>query len=76
MRGGDADLLTIFNINGEGASLTSSERRGCVLRASVQNLMGGYSSGVQGQIKAPFAGKSARHLRKASLLFEHRERIF
>jgi hypothetical protein len=62
--------LTSFSINGEYTSNSLSERRGCVLRASVENLMVGGPYKHTGQIKAAFAGENARLLLKRHLLFE------
>src|SRR5215212_1180214 len=56
---GSTRHLTSFSINGEHNSNTPSERRGCVLRGSVENLMVRYPSSTRGQIKAPFAGKNS-----------------
>jgi hypothetical protein len=54
---GDTNLITSFSINGEHIPETFSERRGCVLRASVAVLMGSNSQGLRGRIKAHLQGK-------------------
>ena len=63
---GHMSLLTILSIDGEHRPDTFSERRGFVLRASVEILMVRYPTRREGQIKAPFAGKSARSLFKVT----------
>ena len=68
---GDTNLLTSISIDGEYTPNTLSERRGWVLRASVENLMVRYPSSTQGQIKALFAGNMLDNVLKAYPLFEH-----
>jgi hypothetical protein len=68
--------FTIISCVGEHRSNTLPERRGCVLRASAENLMVGVPlRGKQGQIKAPFAGNMLHAFSSDPFLVWHGERL-